>query len=194
MLTWAKALPKVDLAYQGLVNYTQVVRAQLKAELTRKCLTMASQPRGAVIPYAELLASILDTIGQSIEEHLRPMQSIFCPGAQLRLLQDMQAELDAQAVDLVKSFVEKRGVAELEVYTHIGTCAQVQAYTYTHRHMGTGKHTCAHKTYAGTGSGAAIAARRGRRGRQPSGSLSDLDLHLSMFPNHNHPHQPPDNQ
>ena len=33
MLTWAKALPKVDLAYQGLVNYTQVVRAQLVAEL-----------------------------------------------------------------------------------------------------------------------------------------------------------------
>jgi hypothetical protein len=113
-LDWAKALPLVDLPYQGLVNYAQVVRAMLKEELGTKCLTLASQPRGAVVPYAELLTSILDAMGQTIQKHIKVMQEVFAPGAHLRLLQEMQQELDVQAVDLVKSFTEKRELLSLE--------------------------------------------------------------------------------
>lgn len=113
VLALTKLFPLVNLAYQGLAIYSQVVRQVLADSLTTKCLTLKSQPQHAVVAFPELLTGILDNVGETIQRHLKAVQEIFCPGAHLRLLQDMRAEVDDQLSELLRRFVQAKDLLRL---------------------------------------------------------------------------------
>ena len=72
-----------------------------------------SQPPNAEIPFASLLSNILDQVGATIQRHIKVMQELFCPGAHLRLMQDMQEEVDSQLTELLRRFVQDRDLVKL---------------------------------------------------------------------------------
>jgi len=101
------------MAHKGLEFYCQTVRKIVVGALEKNALTLSSLPPNAVVRYTTTTAQILDRMTLALQKHMPIIQSHWCRGAHLALLQHLQSEVDRQLTPLIRRFVIERRVLVL---------------------------------------------------------------------------------